>query len=218
MCLSRFPRVKPQMAATQSKFAHRGATEPTMFDPKRMALKVTRGLRNSNRFLPSCTVARPTSEGASFSKARDSRVHRCAMLFAAPQVTSFPGLFPHAAVGVGDSLPRRIFEDRFPLPCLIPHWRRYRPSSACSLNPQQRPSQSRRSWGCGTEKYRAYCGKTTGTENCTFPAQSGMAAFRIPRLAKAAPLFQSFGKLADRLEMHGLRAGNPLAGRSSQTP
>ena len=92
------------------------------------------------------------------------------------------------------------------------HWRRYKRCSRCSLSPLQQHLPLQRSWDCGTEKYRDYCGKTTETGNCTFPAQSGMAGSRTPKLGKGRAPVPVIRQLADRLEMHRLRSGNPQTG------
>jgi hypothetical protein len=94
-------------------------------------------------------------------------------------------------------------------------WRRSRRFSPCSPSRLQRPSQWRHSWGYGTAKYRACCGKTIGTGNCTFPAQSGMAVSRTPRRARVARLFLSFDSLRIGWKCIGCAQGTRRLARSS---
>jgi hypothetical protein len=55
------------------------------------------------------------------------------------------------------------------------------PDEGFFLSRQQPPSQWRHSWVYGTAKYRVYRGKTIGTGNCMFLAQSGEIVMYIVR-------------------------------------
>jgi hypothetical protein len=107
----------------------------------------------------------------------------------AKQQDYFPGREPRPAILRTTQRPRS-HKKRMPT-----HWKRFRRFSPCSPSPQPQPSRLLRSWGYGTAKYRAYCGRTTATGNFTFLALSGMAASQTQRLARVAHLFQCFDNL-----------------------
>jgi hypothetical protein len=69
-------------------------------------------------------------------------------------------------------------------------WKRFRRSFPCSLNPQRRLLQSRRSWDYDTARFKVRSGKTTVTTRCTLADQSGMVASRTQKPTKAVLLFR----------------------------
>jgi hypothetical protein len=65
--------------------------------------------------------------------------------------------------------------------------------------------------GCVTAKFKGCFGKTTQVERCSCPAASGMGASPTQTRKGRAPV-PVIRQLADRLEIHRLRAGTPVAG------
>jgi hypothetical protein len=91
-------------------------------------------------------------------------------------------------------------------------WRKCRSYFRCCQNLLQRLSLWLHSWGCVTARFKGCCGRTITTARCTWSRSIWNGHVTAPKTRKGCAPVPVIRQLAERLEMHRLRSGNPQTG------